>query len=253
MRYLLNGWVLLAGLTVVGVASVLQAVILLLLLPSRTARIRSCILFARIVGHACTRLTGARIELSGAEHLDPNRPAIYVVNHTSMLDLFVTLRIMPCGSVGVVKKEVIYYPFFGQLYLLSGHLRVDRGHHAAAVASMRSLGALVRRAKLSIFLSPEGTRARDGRLLPFKRGMAHLAIQTGLPIVPIVIRGAHRVMRSDSLSVSGGTIRVQVLPAMPTSHWSVERTTEATEEIHRVFREHLPEDQLPATAPAVAT
>ncbi|MBM4356375.1 MAG: 1-acyl-sn-glycerol-3-phosphate acyltransferase [Deltaproteobacteria bacterium] len=247
MRYLVSSGIVLAGLAVVAGASVLQAVILLVLLPFRSARIRSCIVFERIVGHACTRLAGARIEISGRGHLDPRRPAIYVVNHSSMLDLFITLRYMPFGAVGVVKKEVIYYPFFGQLYLLTGHLRVDRGHHAAAVASMRSLGELVRRAKLSIVMSPEGTRARDGRLLPFKRGMAHLAIQTGLPIVPVVIMGAHRVLRSDSLSVRGGTVRVQVLPAMSTSHWTVERTNEATEEIHRVFRDHLPEDQQPAS------
>ncbi len=245
MRYLISGGIVLAGLAVVAGASVLQAAILLVLLPFRNARIRSCIVFERIVGHACTRLAGARIELVGSEHLDSSRPAIYVVNHTSMLDLFITLRYMPYGCVGVVKKEVIFYPFFGQLYLLTGHLRVDRGRHAAAVASMRSLGELVRRAKLSIFLSPEGTRARDGRLLPFKRGMAHLAIQTGLPIVPMVIHGAHRVLRSDSLSVRGGAIRVEVLPAMSTTHWTTDRTDEATEEVHRVFREHLSEDQRP--------
>ncbi|MBI5526597.1 MAG: 1-acyl-sn-glycerol-3-phosphate acyltransferase [Deltaproteobacteria bacterium] len=234
-----------AGMLILASASVLQAVILLALLPSRTARIRSCIVFERIVGHACTRLCGCRVEITGRERLDPRRPAIYVVNHTSMIDLFIALRFMPCGSVGVIKKEVIFYPFFGQLYLLAGHLRLDRGHHAAAVASMRSLADLVRRARLSIFLSPEGTRARDGRLLPFKRGMAHLAIQTGLPVVPIVILGAYRAWPSDSLSIRGGTIRVEVLPAVDTRDWSPENTVEATEQIHRVFRKHLPPEQQP--------
>lgn len=175
----------------------------------------------------------------------PGRPAIYVVNHTSLMDLFIVLRFMPYGSVGVMKKEVIFYPFFGQLYLLSGHLRLDRGHHAAAIASMRSLADLVHRARLSIVISPEGTRARDGRLLPFKRGMAHLAIQTGLPIVPIVIHGAHQAWRSDSLSVKGGSILVEVLAAVDTGAWSPEKTAEATEQIHRVFREHLPPEQQP--------
>jgi len=228
-----------AGLVVVAATCVLQAVILLVLLPSQTARIRSCIVFERIVGHACTRLCGCRIEISGKEHLDPKRPAIYVVNHTSMIDLFIALKLMPYGSVGVVKREVIFYPFFGQLYLLTGHLRIDRGDHAAAVASMRKLAEIVQRARLSIFMSPEGTRSRDGRLRPFKRGMAHLAIGTRLPIVPIVIHAAHTAWRSDSLSVRGGTIRVEVLPAVDTSTWSADRTAEATEQIHRIFRAHL--------------
>jgi 1-acyl-sn-glycerol-3-phosphate acyltransferase len=235
-----------AGMVVLGVATVLQAAILLLLLPSRTARIRSCIVLERLLGFSCIWLSGCKLSVTGREHLDPRRPAIYVVNHTSLIDLFIALRLMPYGSVGVVKKQVVLYPFFGQLYLLSGHLRVDRGNHAGAVASMRSLGELVRRARLSIFMSPEGTRSRDGRLLPFKRGVVHLALQTGLPIVPMVIHGAHQAWRSDSLSVHGGRIHVEVLPAIDTSSWSPARTAEATEEIHKVFRSCLPAAQRPA-------
>lgn len=245
MGRLLAVFRLTTGLAVVAGASVLQAVILLFLLPSRTARIRSSIVFERLTGHACLWLSGCKVELEGREHLDPSRPAIYVVNHTSIMDLFIALKYMPYGCVGVVKKQVIFYPFFGQLYLLTGHLRIDRGNHVGAVASMKSLAELVRKARLSIFISPEGTRSRDGRLLPFKRGMAHLALQTGLPIVPIVVVGAYGAWRSDSLAVRGGSIRVKVLPAVDTSAWTAERSAEATEEIHRIFRSHLPPDQLP--------
>lgn len=241
-----------SGLTVVAVASVLQVIILLFLLPSRTARIRSCIVFEKLVGHACLWLCRCRVEISGREHLDAGRPAIYVVNHTSIMDLFVALRFMPYGSVGVVKKEVVYYPFFGQMYLLTGHLRLDRGRHESAVASMRALGDLVRKAKLSIFMSPEGTRSRDGRLLPFKRGLVHLAIQTGLPVVPVVIQGTHEAWRSDSLAVSGGAIKVTVLPAVDTASWSSEESARAIEEIHRLFREHLPASQQPLPIPAAS-
>ena len=248
MTRLLAALKLIFGLTLVGVGAALQTAILLLLLPSRVARIRSCIVFERLIGHSCTWLAGCRLSISGAEHLDPHRPAIYVVNHTSIIDLFIALKIMPPGSVGVVKQEVVRYPFFGQMYLLTGHLRIDRGRHAAAVEKMRALGELVRRAKLSIFISPEGTRSPDGRLLPFKKGMVHLALQTGLPVVPVVIQGAHRIWKKSGLAVRGGAVQVTVLPAVDTSDWSAERTDEAIEQIHALFRRQLPEDQQPAAA-----
>jgi lysophosphatidate acyltransferase len=246
MAVILSALKLTAGFVLVAVVGVLQALILLALLPSRSARIRSCIMFERLVGASCLWLSGCRVTVTGREHLDPRRPAIYLVNHTSLLDLFIAFRLMPYGTVGLMKKEVVFYPLIGQLFLLSGSLRVDRSHHASAVASMQSLGAFVKRKSLSIFMSPEGTRSRSGHLLPFKKGMVHLALQTGLPVVPVVIHGAHRAWTRGSLSVRGVPIRIEVLPAMSTSGWSAERADDELEEVHVLFRHHLPPEQQPA-------
>lgn len=234
-----------AGTAVVGVTAMVQVLICLVLLPSRTARIRSCIVFQRATGGLCLWLCGSTLTVTGKEHLDKNRPAIYVVNHTSMVDLFIALKLMPLGSVGIVKKEVIYYPFFGQLYLLTGHLRVDRSRNDKAVASMKELGELVRKARLSIFMSPEGTRSRDGRLLPFKKGPAHMAMQTGLPVVPVVVHGAYRAWQRGKFAIRATNIKVQVFPAIDTSAWTPEKSEEATRQIRQVFLDHLADDQLP--------
>jgi 1-acyl-sn-glycerol-3-phosphate acyltransferase len=245
MRVLLSAFRVVAGMSVVIVAAILQLCIYVLLLPSRIARIRSSIIFARLVGKPLLWLIGYKLTVSGAEHLDPKRPAIYVVNHASLGDFFIATAIMPYGTVGVVKKQVVAYPFVGQVYMLSGHLRIDRGQHAEAVQSMKDLAALVRRAGLSIYLSPEGTRSRDGRLKSFKKGWVHLAIQTGLPIVPIIVHDAHKAWRPDSLDVHGGRVRVEVLPAEDTSSWSPDDTDAAVEQIHAIYRAHLGPDQLP--------
>lgn len=234
-----------AGALVTLVVAVLQTLILLALLPSRTARIKSCIVFERLVGYSLLWLSGCRLTVTGAEHLDPKRPAIYAVNHTSLIDLFIVLRIMPSNGVGIVKKEVIYYPIFGQMYLLTGHLRIDRGKRESAVKAMRSLGVLVRKAKLSIMISPEGTRSRDGRLQPFKKGMIHLALQTGLPIVPIVVHGAHKSWVRNTMTIRGVKIRADVLPAIDSSAWSADDTDAALEQVRRVFCETLSPEQRP--------
>ena len=234
-----------AGLSVLAAAAVMQLIILLVLLPSRLARVKSCIFFARFVGVCSLKILGCRMNVSGGEHLDSDRPAIYIVNHTSIVDLFVGMSLMPYRCVGIAKKEIVYYPFFGQIYLLSGHLRIDRGTRESAVASMNTLGELVQKGKLSILMSPEGTRSRDGRLLPFKKGFVHLAMQTGLPVVPIIIHGAHLSWRADSMAVHGVTVRVEVLPAIDTSGWTAETTGQAVEQIHAIYRGRLSADQLP--------
>jgi 1-acyl-sn-glycerol-3-phosphate acyltransferase len=158
------------GILMVAIGATIQSIICLLLLPSRIWRIRSCVFVEKFVGWGGLWITGCSVKVTGREHLDHKRPAIYLVNHTSMVDLFVAMVLMPLGAVGIVKKEVIYYPFFGQMYLLTGHLRIDRSNREAAVASMKSLAELVHRGGLSIFIAPEGTRSRSGRLLPFKKG-----------------------------------------------------------------------------------
>jgi len=236
---------LIIGLAIVGAVSALQTVILLLLLPSRTARIRSCIIYERLVGYSITWLMGCRFSLSGQENLDYRRPAIYVFNHTSLADLFITLRILPYGTVGVMKKEIVRYPFFGQVYLLTGHLRVDRSQQALAISQMRSLGEFVRAKKLSIIMSAEGTRSQDGRLLPFKKGIVHMALLTGLPVVPVVVQGAHRIWKKNTLRIRGGAVHVEVLPAVDTSNWSAKNPDSAVDEIHSLFLQNLPEDQQP--------
>ncbi len=245
MRQLLSAFRVVVGMSVVIVAALLQLCIYVVLLPSRVARIRSSIIFARLIGRPLLWLIGQKLEVTGAEHLDAGRPAIYVVNHASLGDFFIAASLIPYGTVGVVKKQVVAYPFVGQVYLLSGHLRIDRGQHAEAVQSMKDLASLVRRAGLSIYLSPEGTRSRDGRLKSFKKGWVHLAIQTGLPVVPIIVHDAHKAWRPDSLDLHGGRVRVEVLPAEDTSGWSPDDTDAAVEQIRAIYVSHLGPDQLP--------
>ena len=111
--------------------------------------------------------------------------------------------------------------------------------------SLRSLAAFVKEHKLSIFIWPEGTRSRSGRLQRFKKGAVHLAIQTGLPVVPLVVSGAHKTWEKSGMRIRPAPIRVDVLPAIDTSEWSSQEMNEHLEELHAAFREVLPSDQLP--------
>lgn len=234
------------GLVYMAVAVAVFFTLCLLLLPWRRARIRVCNVFGHVTGPVILWLAGARVKGADRERMRAAFPAIYVSNHTSALDIFLGIWLAPVGTVGVAKKEVIWYPFFGQLYLLSGHLRLDRQNRSSAVEAMRRTAEDVRKYNLGIWMWPEGTRSRDGRLLPFKKGFAHLALATGLPIVPVVVTGAHRGWRKGSLALHKTDVTVRVLDTISTTNWSAESIDRHIEEVHQVFERALPADQLPA-------
>lgn len=249
----LRTWFIFAvGLTAMALGVLLWTVITVVLLPSRIARIKACNWFGKTVCAAMVKLSGCPVTVTGTEHLNGRRPAIYVSNHTSIMDIFLASSLSPVGTVGVAKKEVVWYPFFGQLYLLSGHLRIDRGRSAQAKETLARMGDMVREKGLSIFLWPEGTRSRDGRLLPLKKGLVYLAVQTGLPVVPIVVAGAHRSWSKGSLKLERVPIQVTVRPPIDTSGWSPDTAEEHLEEVAAVFRDVLPADQQPSESARAA-
>lgn len=242
---LFSATVLSIGMTLMATAVVVHFMLLLVLLPSRVLRIKSCNYFGKVVGPTMMWLSGSPITWYGTEHLDPNRPAIYISNHTSIVDILLGIWLSPVGTVGVAKKQVVYYPFFGQLYWLSGHLRIDRGKSRAAVQSLKDLAKIVHEHGLSIYIWPEGTRSRDGRLLPFKKGIVHLAKQTGLPIIPVVVQNAHQLWEKSSLAVRRTELRVDILPPVDTTDWSLDTLQEHLDELHGMFVAALPESQRP--------
>jgi len=241
------------GFTLVAVASTATILIALLLIPFRLLRIKLCNYYGKIVGYSITRVAGVTPRVHHRERIGQNHPAIYVANHTSTLDAFLSIWLCPVGGCGVMKKEVTRIPFFGQLYLLSGHLWLDRSNKGSAIAALAGIAKLVKKHGLSIWIMPEGTRSRDGRLLPLKLGFVHLAIATGLPVVPVVFHGAHKNWVKGTWFVRPTTVDIEVLPAIDTKTWRAETAREHAAEVFSAFVAELREDQkpLPGT-PAVA-
>ncbi|MRG96181.1 lysophospholipid acyltransferase family protein [Polyangium spumosum] len=241
------------GFTLVAVASTLTLLLALLLLPFRVLRIKLCNYYGKIVGYSITRIAGVTPVLHHGERIKQAHPAIYVANHTSTLDAFLSIWLCPVGGCGVMKKEVLRIPFFGQLYLLSGHLWLDRANKGSAIAAMSGIARTVKKHGLSIWIMPEGTRSRDGRLRPLKLGFVHLAIATGLPVVPVVLHGVHKNWVKHTLYVQPTTVDIEVLPPIDTSAWRAESAREHAAEVFEVFVEKLREDQKPLPGvPAVA-
>ncbi len=234
-----------AGLAATGALVATMTPILVTLLPWRVGRIRVTNVFGNWIGRSVMWCAGSEITVEGLEHVSADRPAIYACNHTSLLDAFTTIWLTPSGTVGVAKKEVFYYPFYGQAWWLAGHLFVDRKRTAKAKASLRRTGELIRHHGLHVCILPEGTRSRDGRLLEFKKGIVHLAIQTGLPIVPMVTIGLQDAWQKSTLQLRPSKVRIVFLPPISTEGWSEAGMDDHIATIRDAIIEALPAEQRP--------
>ncbi len=241
------------GFLLVAVASTITMAIAVLLLPWRILRIKLCNYYGKIIGYSIVKIAGVNLVVRNMDRINQAHPAIYVANHASTLDAFLSIWMCPIGGSGVMKKQVYKIPFFGQLYMLSGHLALNREDKSKAIAGIEDIVDVVKRHRISIWIMPEGTRSRDGRLLPFKLGFVHMAIGTGLPIVPVVIHGAHKTWVKGTNYVEPTAIEIDVLEPVPTTNWRAETARQHAQDIHQIFVDHLREDQKPlAPAPVLA-
>lgn len=213
------------------------------LLPSRLLRIQAGNLYGKVIGRSVQRVIGIVPEVHGYDRIDPAVPALYVMNHTSTIDMWIGMWLCPYRGCGTAKKEIVRVPVFGLAYLVSGHLLIDRGNKERAIASMKKVQTLVAAKRLSIWMWPEGTRSRDGRLRPFKKGFVHLALATGLPIVPVVAHSADRYWKG-TWAVAPGQLQMEVLDPIPTTGWSADTIDEHLAEVRTAFARVLDPRQL---------
>jgi putative phosphoserine phosphatase/1-acylglycerol-3-phosphate O-acyltransferase len=168
----------------------------------------------RVWGRVLLGIAGVRVATSGMEHLASREKRVVTFNHGSILDVFVVLALLPDGGVPVVKREVYFYPIVGWGVPFLPVIAIDRANPARARASLRKAAARMNDEKLSVVIAPEGTRSPTGELGRFKLGAAQIALESGAPIVPLVIQGAHAIWPRESWSSRGGTIRVRAYPPL---------------------------------------
>ena len=158
-----------------------------------------------------------RVRARRTAPLDPRQPYVFMANHRSHFDVLAVVEALHEFQLRwVAKRELTRVPIFGWALQRLDHVIIDRSDHAAAVASIRAAREKMMRG-VSVTIFPEGTRApSDAALLPFKKGGFMLAVETGLPIVPIAVRGSRRILARGEWQVRAGEIEVIVGPPFPT-------------------------------------
>jgi putative phosphoserine phosphatase/1-acylglycerol-3-phosphate O-acyltransferase len=181
---------------------------------------------------------GVKLDVTGAENLEKARPAVFVANHQSTLDVVVLAKLLGHDFTAVSKKEARLDPRMLLAGAVLDPVWIDRSDPDRARESLN--GAVDRlRGGHSIFILPEGTRMPTPRLGRFKKGAFHLARQAGVPVVPIVLRNTGELAWRRSLLVNPGTVEVAVLDPIPTAGWTADDLDERIAEVRRRFADTL--------------
>jgi len=153
------------------------------------------------------RLTGVRVETVGHDRLDPALSYIFMSNHVSNVDPPILIPLIPKRTSVMVKKELFSYPILGRAMRMGSLVPVDRGNRDAGIAAVKAAKEVVQQGlNMTIFI--EGKRSFDGKLLPFKKGPFYLAMECGVPVVPVTIVGTHYVMPKTRFAIKPGTVKV---------------------------------------------
>lgn len=153
------------------------------------------------------RLAGVKIEPVGLDKLDASRTYIFMSNHTSNLDPPILLPMIPRRTSVMAKKELFSYPLLGETMRIGSLVPVDRGNRDAGIAAVRAAAEVIRQG-INMTIYVEGKRSFDGKLLPFKKGPFYLAIECGVPVVPVTLVGTHELMPKARFRISPGTAKI---------------------------------------------
>src|SRR5215469_3704513 len=221
--------------TAAGLAGMLGGFTAGMVLGAATGSRREAVdLGTTLAGELGSVLAGVRLDVHGAEHLAV-RPAVFLFNHQSQLDVLILAKLLRGGFTGVAKKELANSPGFGLVFRLADVAFVDRQDNAQARKALEPAVQKLREG-ISLVIAPEGTRSATPALGPFKKGAFHVAMQAGVPIVPIVIRNSGELMWRGATTLHAGTVQVAVLPPVSTAGWTV---AELDEHVERIRGQYL--------------
>ena len=177
------------------------------------------------------RILGIRLDVTGLENSDRGRPLVFMANHLSFLDGPLLFILIPHQVRVIIKEGVGRIPVVGPGMRFVGFLTVARkgGHEGKARIGLAA--RLMRERNYSFLIFPEGTRSRDGRLGPFRRGGFFLALESGAPIVPVAIRGTYEMMPRGRRYVGKGRVRVDFLAPIPSEGTTVETMPDLMEKV----------------------
>src|SRR5579863_4280231 len=152
-------------------------------------------------------LTGVRVQTVGLDQLDKARSYIFMTNHVSNLDPPIQIPLIPRRTSVMVKKELFKTPILGRTMRMGSLVPVDRGNRDAGIDAVAAAKAVIGQG-ISMTIYVEGKRSFDGKMLPFKKGPFYLAMECGVPVVPVTIVGTHEAMPKSRFAIKPGLVQV---------------------------------------------
>lgn len=176
-------------------------------------------LIARAWARAILCAASIRVRVVGLENIDPKKSYIYMSNHLSYFDIPVLLGHLKVQFRWIAKAELFTIPIFGGAMKGAGYVSIDRSNRKAAFESLRQASENIRNG-VSVMIFPEGTRSGDGKVRMFKKGGFVMAIDAGVPIMPVVIHGTRQIMRKDASVIRHGNVVLEILKPIEASEFT---------------------------------
>jgi len=211
------------------------ALVLTLFTSPRAASRFAGVSWARVLAW----VTPMRVEVEGRENIDPRQSYVLVSNHQSQYDIFVLYGWLGVDFKWVMKQELRKVMGIGVACERLGHIFIDRSNHAAAIATLEAA-----RTKIvdgtSVMFFPEGTRSTDGQLLRFKRGAFRMAIDLGLPILPLTVTGTRDVLPANTSDLMPGSARLIIHEPISIEGVTAKDCQELSDRVREVIASRLP-------------
>ena len=176
-------------------------------------------LVARIWARGILFASRINVTVNGLANIDPGQSYVYMANHQSNFDIPVLLAHLPVQFRWLAKAELFKIPIFGRAMRGAGYVKIDRFNQESAFESIKEAGSRMKNG-VSVMIFPEGTRSRDGKIRPFKKGGFIMAVDSGVPIVPVILQGTRSIMEKSSLKINTGEVSLNIATPIATSGFS---------------------------------
>ena len=193
---------------------------------------------ARLWGKSILVVSRVKVSVNGLSNIDPTSPYIYMPNHQSNFDIPVLLGHLTVQFRWLAKMELFKIPVFGRAMRKAGYISIDRYHRESAFKSLEVAANKIK-SGVSVLIFPEGTRSWDGKIQPFKKGGFVMAIDAGVPIVPVVITGTRAIMPKGKFRVYPGHVSMTLHKPISTSTYTRETKEALMESVRRVICENF--------------
>lgn len=185
------------------------------------------------------KLLGVELIQRGLDNAPLPRNSVYISNHQSVYDFVTSPGMLRPRTVSLGKKELIWVPFFGFLYWITGNILIDRQDKSKARDTIKQVADAIHQRNLSVWAYPEGTRSKGRGLLPFKTGAFRMAIEAGVPITPMVVSTTHNkfdLNRSDN-----GTVITEMLEPIEVTDYKLSDARALADHCHALMQAKIAE------------
>jgi len=190
----------------------------------------------RIWAKCILAISKIKVTVKGLSNLNPNASYIYMANHTSNFDIPVLQACLPVQFRWLSKAELFKIPIFGYAMKRAGYISIDRSDRKSAIQSLQQVAKIIKNG-VSVIIFPEGTRSRNNHIQPFKKGGFVLAVESGVPIIPVVIHGTWDIMPKKQILIKPGNVVVEIKKPIESSDYTRKTKDDLMKKVRAVILE----------------